>query len=93
VNAIASVRGAQSDDGEATDRHDRGDFQTGGSGRFTQLLDSVLPASEVAEHAKVASVMTLWSVKESTTSGVELLLDADYMTGQVLCIDGGMSIS
>jgi 3-oxoacyl-[acyl-carrier protein] reductase len=25
--------------------------------------------------------------------GIELLLDADYMTGQVLCIDGGMSIS
>ena len=30
---------------------------------------------------------------EEIAKGVELLLDADYMTGQVLSIDGGISIS
>ncbi|MGK5529516.1 SDR family oxidoreductase [Streptomyces sp. URMC 129] len=30
---------------------------------------------------------------DEVARGIELLLDADYMTGQVLCIDGGMSIS
>ncbi|WP_306324240.1 MULTISPECIES: SDR family NAD(P)-dependent oxidoreductase [unclassified Streptomyces] len=30
---------------------------------------------------------------DEVTRGIELLLDADYMTGQVLSIDGGMSIS
>ncbi|MFD5234113.1 3-oxoacyl-ACP reductase [Streptomyces sp. SA15] len=57
----------------------------------TALTESV-PA-EVGAALLARTAFGRMGTPDEVARGIELLLDADYMTGQVLSIDGGMSIS
>ncbi|CAL9642346.1 3-oxoacyl-ACP reductase family protein [Streptomyces sp. enrichment culture] len=57
----------------------------------TPLTEDVPPEVGAALLARTA--FGRMGTPDEVARGVELLLDADYMTGQVLSIDGGMSIS
>ncbi|MDX3528133.1 SDR family oxidoreductase [Streptomyces sp. ID05-39B] len=73
-------------------------------GRFNVTVNALSPGlmataltEEMPAEARTALVARTAFGRMGTpgevAGGIELLLDADYMTGQVLSIDGGMSIS
>lgn len=73
-------------------------------GRFKVTVNALSPGlmataltEEMSAEARAALVARTAFGRMGTPGevarGIELLLDADYMTGQVLSIDGGMSIS
>jgi 3-oxoacyl-[acyl-carrier protein] reductase len=73
-------------------------------GRFKVTVNALSPGlmataltEEMPTEARAALVARTAFGRMTTPGevarGIELLLDADYMTGQVLSIDGGMSIS
>ncbi|WP_327178654.1 3-oxoacyl-ACP reductase FabG [Streptomyces sp. NBC_01335] len=60
------------------------------------LMDTALTEELPAELRATLVARTAFGrmgTPDEVARGIELLLDADYMTGQVLSIDGGMSIS
>jgi len=60
------------------------------------LMDTALTETISAQARAALLARTAFDrvgTPEEVASGIELLLDADYMTGQVVSIDGGMSIS
>ncbi|WP_426366721.1 SDR family oxidoreductase [Streptomyces sp. E-08] len=57
----------------------------------TALTEELPPETNTTLLARTA--FGRMGTPEEVAHGIELLLDADYMTGQVLSIDGGMSIS
>lgn len=60
------------------------------------LMESALTREVPADVSAALVARTAFGrlgTPDEVSRGVELLLDADYMTGQVLSIDGGMSIS
>ncbi|MBT2206910.1 MULTISPECIES: SDR family NAD(P)-dependent oxidoreductase [Actinomadura] len=61
-------------------------------GLMASALTETVPA-EVGAALVARTAFGRMGTAGEVARGVELLLDADYMTGQVLCIDGGMSIS
>ncbi|BAC70098.1 3-oxoacyl-ACP reductase [Streptomyces avermitilis] len=73
-------------------------------GRFNVTVNALSPglmATALTEEVPAEVRATLvartafgrMGTPDEVARGIELLLDADYMTGQVLSIDGGMSIS
>ncbi|NWF29130.1 SDR family oxidoreductase [Streptomyces sp. PKU-EA00015] len=61
-------------------------------GLMATALTEELPA-EVSATLVARTAFGRMGTPDEVARGIELLLDADYMTGQVLSIDGGMSIS
>ncbi|HBF82704.1 MULTISPECIES: SDR family oxidoreductase [Streptomyces] len=61
-------------------------------GLMATALTEELPA-EVGAALVARTAFGRTGTPDEVARGIELLLDADYMTGQVLSIDGGMSIS
>lgn len=61
-------------------------------GLMASTLTEKVPA-EVSAALVARTAFGRMGTPGEVARGIELLLDADYMTGQVLCIDGGMSIS
>ncbi|MFF1463036.1 3-oxoacyl-ACP reductase family protein [Streptomyces sp. NPDC058330] len=61
-------------------------------GLMATALTEELPA-EVRAALVARTAFGRAGTPDEVARGVELLLDADYMTGQVLSVDGGMSIS
>lgn len=61
-------------------------------GFMASALTEEVPA-EVGAALLARTAFGRMGTPEEVARGIELLLDADYMTGQVLSIDGGMAIS
>ncbi|MEU6092030.1 3-oxoacyl-ACP reductase family protein [Streptomyces sp. NPDC047085] len=61
-------------------------------GLMATALTEEVPA-EVSATLVARTAFGRMGTPDEVARGIELLLDADYMTGQVLSIDGGMSIS
>ncbi|MFF8773520.1 SDR family oxidoreductase [Kitasatospora sp. NPDC015120] len=61
-------------------------------GLMASAITSEVPA-EVGAALLARTAFGRIGTPEEVARGIELLLDADYMTGQVLSIDGGMSIA
>lgn len=61
-------------------------------GFMATALTAAVPA-EVGAALLARTAFGRMGTPDEVARGIELLLDADYMTGQVLSIDGGMSIS